>query len=254
MLEVIKVILDIVSKSFSIESIRKIQKEKKLKEIGTEIFLLYSSLNSIIILAHQIVNELEGSLERMLRKVNDNELDYVHCTALPFLLNQQEINILNFVKSIKRLRFEFELIDPESYKKLYPLIHGKRNAISEISEALSTNSPQLTSISEEKLLDFLKKSSKNTVEFEDGRCIQVSRHEEEIFEKLQISTLRCIPIKEYKIIQKYLEVRKPNNIIKELEKVAKTLRKAIKTNFSIEDILLEVGDKRNLLSSRWTGL
>jgi len=251
MLEIIKVLLETISKSFSMDSIRNAKKTKKLQELGTEIFLLYSTLNSIISLGNQIIMELENGLNWMKRKVKEEEPNRELYTNLPLLLHQQEVNILKLVKSIKRLRFELEIIAPEAYIKIYPLIHKKFNTIQQLSKVLSGNSPQLVSISETKLIEFLQKSSKLSINH--GLKYRHFDKKANILEKLPIDNLGCIPAKEYKIIEEYLKVKKPKNTIKKLEKIAKTIKASIETNFSIEDILLEVGDKRNSLSNRFIG-
>ncbi len=255
MLEIIKIILENISKSLSVESIRKAKKEKRLNAIGTEIFLLYASLNSILVVARHIVRELESGLNWMIQKVEEGEPDRELFTKLPFLLRQQEINILEFIRAVKHLGMQLQVIAPEAYVKLHPLIHGKLNAISRLIGMMSgkRSSPKLVTISDEKLQEVMKLAESGNQDL-DMLFIHTRQDPlEGLLVAVPIDDISHIPAKNYRIIEDYLRTRNPVSVIAEIEVVRSMLRKAIEANFSLQDILLQVGDQRSALVDSFIG-
>jgi len=255
MLEIIKVILETISKSLSIDAIRKAKKEKQLTEIGTEVFLLYSSLNSIIVVARHIVAVLERGLVWMNRKIKEGQPDREYWTELPLLLLQQELNLLQFILTIKRLGLKLEIIAPEAYRKLHPLIHGKLNAVNLLLGVMSVRSsaPKLVTMSEIKLRELMESSNSDIRDI----SLRFMRAEKDPFDGLlsvlPIDDISSIPIKNHKIIEDYLRARTPASVIAELEEIAGMIREAIEANFSLQDILLSVGDERSALGGDFIG-
>src|SRR6266478_3570247 len=145
MLELVKAIVEPIAKSLSITDFIELRKKKKAHEIGTELFLLYASLNDILVVGRRIVEELQGAASWMNRKLQEGKPDETFLTHIDFLLRQQSLNILKLVASVKRLGLELQVIAPDVYVRLSPLMHGKLNALSKLISAISgeDNIPRL---------------------------------------------------------------------------------------------------------------
>ena len=78
-----------------------------------------------------------------------------------------------------------------------------------------------------------------------------------IAEKLKvvpIEDISYIEANKYPVIKDYLQQRRPEKHLDEIEQVLKLLRDAIEKHFSLKDILLSVGDRRNVLYEPYTRL
>jgi hypothetical protein len=253
MFELIKIMVEAITKSLSIKSITELRKSKRLTEIGTNLFIIYSALNNMLVVGREIVRELEIGLEWMERKIEEGEPEREFFTNLNFLLTQQSVNIVRLVRSLKDIKAELLLVAPDVYLNLAPLIHGKFNAISVLLAELSVRSsfPKLVSLSQDGLQK-LEESQKRTREshniprlnpfFDDGFLIAEP-----------IENLSAIPTYKRDVIRKYLEERHPREVLAEIERAAEILREAIKENFSLQDILLKVGDDRAGVSETFIG-
>lgn len=246
MFELVKILVEAIAKSFSPKAILDARKNQRLSEIGTEVFLVYTYINDILVVGREIVRELESGLDWMRRKIDEGEADQCLLTHIDFLLNQQSINILKLVRSIKRLRHALELISPEVYVKLVPLLEGKGNAISALIDALSAQKPYLISVDTHKLEMLLERVS-NEVESSTPTPFELDKYCEELHEMMtreEIDNISYIPASSHDMIKAYLEARRPSQVIDEIEAIAKQLHESIQDNFSVKDILLKVGDSR----------
>ena len=242
MFELMKIMVEAITKSFSIKSVAELRKAKKLTKIGTDLFVVYTALNSMLVVGRRIVHELETGLAWMEGKVRDGESDRELFTHLNLLLSQQSMNIVRLVRSIKNIRPELELVAPDVYLSLVPLIHGKRNAISILLSQISASGrlPRLVTVSPE----WLTRLEEERALTMTGRMRLLNPFDETFLVSEPIENLAAIPAREYQIIRRYLEEHHPRQVLAEIEIAASTLRDAIKDNFSLQDILLNVGDQR----------
>ena len=73
MIEIIKAIIEPIAKAISVPELLKSHKDKKAHEIGTELFVMYASLNEILVVGRSIVSELESGTEWMSRKLKEGK-------------------------------------------------------------------------------------------------------------------------------------------------------------------------------------
>jgi hypothetical protein len=97
MLEIIKAIIDPIAKSLSLPALLEARKNRKAHELGTELFLLYASLNDVLVLGRDIVAELERVCARMEQKFREGKPNEGCSSRLEFLLRQQSLSILKLV-------------------------------------------------------------------------------------------------------------------------------------------------------------
>ena len=245
MFEILKFIVETVGKSFSLKEFKEARSSRKLNEIGTELFLMYSYINDILVVGREIVRELESGLSWLEHKYRAGESDRTLTTHVDFLLRQQSINILKLVRSIKRLRHEFELISPDVYLRLVPLLEGKRNVVSGLIYEISSEKPHIVSIDAINLDDLLMTQSL------DGGPKDRTKEVPIVFERLAIDNITSIPVSSYEVIKKYLDSRQPGQVLDEIESIARKLHDSIAHNFTVNDILLRVGDPRLALPDNY---
>ena len=81
----LKLIFEALFKGLSIAELSNRRDKKRIAEIGTEMLLLYSSLNGIISVGDAIVHELESTLRWLDRKRQEGKLNDKLMTHLKFL-------------------------------------------------------------------------------------------------------------------------------------------------------------------------
>lgn len=241
MFEIIKILVDNFLQALNLKDVKKNIENKKIRNIGTDLFVLYTSLNDIFITGSWIVNELESYKLWMNRKIREGEDDRMFSSQINFLLGQQSLHLIKFIKAIKALKEELLLISPSSYQMLYPLIHGKINVVEGLLKTLSTGT--LTVYDEDEVKKFIEDNNRKRLDFDTALPVAVEKFD----------GLSYIGKDKLKEIENYLDKRKPREVLAQIEKVLNDLNKSIKENFSINDILIGVGDRKGTLIEPWMG-
>jgi hypothetical protein len=241
-------------------------KDKKAHEIGTELFIMYAALNEILVVGRSIVAELENGTEWMSRKLNEGKPNDCLYTNLEFLLSQQSSNILKLVASVKRLGLELQVISPDTYVRIAPLLHGKLSAVSWLLDCINGefSKPQLVSTDVESMEQLLAVGEQHsaTLALDEAQLTEQIAYEvasrviyqernlcERLMRQEEIVDVGFIPAHQYPVIRAYLDMRKPSATLDDIEALLHIFRKAIEANFSLREILLKVGDHRASLSS-----
>lgn len=105
MFELIKLVLERVLGQISFEAIKKRRKDEKLATIGSELMLLYMSLNAVIVVGEAILSTL-----RQMSRSQDREHDYSP-QRLQMLVRSQAEQLLKVIASCDRLSTELAVID-----------------------------------------------------------------------------------------------------------------------------------------------
>ncbi len=126
MIEFIKLIAETVVKTISISGIAARSKEKKLNAIGVELFSVYSSLLDIHLAAERIVDELEGAVKWMSRKLALGETDSGYWTALPRLIGLQLYNVRALTEDLRELAHAFRVLSPSADLLFLPFLLGSK--------------------------------------------------------------------------------------------------------------------------------
>jgi hypothetical protein len=266
MFELIKAVIEPVTKALSIPDLLARRDRKKLREIGTELFVFYSSANEILVLGYRIVGEIERACSWMRRKLEQGKPDESFGSDLPFWLGLQRASLLKLVQTIKRLGLELQIIDRVSYAALVPLIHGKGAAISRLADLYSEKDNDVLPIYDEHLLQ--NAMDKATALAAAQPVLEESRSPSQMIyifdhpeikqitldaQRTMIRGLSSIPAKRLDEFLAYLEEERPRERLATIESALDGLRIALEKNFSIADVLLEVRDERACPTNRWAG-
>lgn len=266
MFELIKAIIEPVTKALSVSEQLARRDREHLREIGTELFVFYSSANEIVVLGHHIVDEIERGCLWMKRKLDQGKSDEMLLTNLPFWLGALGVSLLKAVQAIKRLGLGLQVIDRVCYAGLAPLIHGKGCPIRRllIRTCGDDDVAGLVAYDEHLLIAMdnftaaAEASAENTVDpLGMGFRIMPS------FEQMQrnihaqrtvVTGLSWIPARRLSEFQNYLEEEKPRERLAAIEQALDGLRGMLEKNLSIADVLLQVRDIRACPTDRWVGL
>jgi hypothetical protein len=238
----------------------KIPEAKKKAKIGANLFSIYNSLNQILINGYSIVGSLEDYLERMeqhLTKKDDKHALDVGRNSIGYLLVEQRVNIEKFRNALESLFLELNILNGDFVRKIIPLISGKFDALSHLIHVLSQGKMPLQSFTMEEFMDMVKANEKWLSMFHDHDhdirdyylCIDQKAQSNFLF-KLDKNSI-FIPLnkkwdkKIYLQIKEYLAEKNPRETLDEIKNTLETLRESIEKNFSVSDILLEVGGRKH---------
>jgi hypothetical protein len=260
MFELLKTLVESLLKGFSFDKLAAKRREKRLAEVGTEVFLLYTSINEILVVGEMIVSALEGALSWLAEKEQAGEIDRHYFTPLDFLLRQQGNNILKFQGSLKRVALELQLISPDEYSQIAPLIHGKGNALACVVDNLVGNYGQAVALPTVDMRQLsLALAAGHPV---TGRPLQpgeepfFSEFQREVYKyvaTVKVPNLCYLGQDAAAVIRSYLAQENPRAWLEEIKELLFKLHDGIERHFSLQDILLEVGDRRLANYDPWVG-
>jgi hypothetical protein len=256
MFELIKIIVEKIADSFSPSAIKKYANDRKLSELGSELFLLYSSLNSITVTGRRIVDQLRYGVEALEGKLSEGRTDFVwYVDELPDLLAMQRISLMRFSTSLKRLGTHLQVIDGKAFREIVPLIYGKMNAVKTMVDLLAQRDPRLITIDDAHARALLfqteDRSSVNRNDDTIGEAFSSERYAMcHVLDESALPISSALSQHNYEPIRDYLASRNPELELDAIDSIADRIRDAIAKNFSISEILLHVGDRR-LLARSW---
>jgi len=244
MLELLKILVEHVLKALAPDRVASVKKEKRLTELGTDIFLVYSALNAVIVHGRQIVAELEGGIPWMRRKVAEGEPERVYFQRVLVRISQQLRNVEKLTTAVARLQDQLLLLDSDAALNLEPILAGKLNVLRALHDAVRSGA--VVSIDEAKLREML--SSGQSRDPDEVERLRYSHYYDgAIFSELlvyHIPDVQNLRANKVDLVESYLASGVANARLTELENHARALRGAIEKYFSLQDILLAVGDGR----------
>jgi hypothetical protein len=241
MLEIIKMLVDGLTKA--IPAIAKSRDKKKVKDTGALLFLVYIRLNEIIVTAESIIRSLEVYVERMEHHLATGEDAYA-LTAGSWIsekIERQQVNLVRAARLMCNSRGSLIMMDADSYIALMPLLDRKAGALWKLSGKMHSGTLVL-SLSEEQVeflrgemehpsrgLDFQRKGMRLLSNASGSRFVNSG---DEWGEEV------------YTLVKEYLEERNPRVELASIRESVGALRTALLAQFSMDDILLTVGDER----------
>jgi hypothetical protein len=238
MYEILKVFVESIVKVIPFSSFSDNRRKKKLGKIGRDLFLLYSALNEIYVNGLQITEKLEDCADWSSKKWNSGDTERAYFTQLKVDLRRQKINLENAIGALHNVVEILNLIDSEAYSELQLLFGKKLSIIGGLKSSLESG--ELISLNEVSLSNALvaicanRRSNPNY--FPPREVLQDGA--------IKLTELDNIEVVRHNEIQLFLRQAKPRERLQTIKTVLTRLREALEKNFSIEDVLLEVGDTR----------
>jgi hypothetical protein len=215
MLEAIKVAIELLSKSINPSAISEWRRKKKLQEIGARLFLLYMMLNEVLLTGEDILDELyrEGSLASKEGQGEQQEDEPIWRRRIRRLLKQQSENFEYIYDQLYLLRPELVAIDDESDYSVHRLLGNKFRRLAVVCELIEDDR-----IPPNNLLSgfsIVEESISCSVPWTAETYAKIEKH-----------------------------VSEGRKGIEDIRVALGQLRTSLKETFSIQDILLGVGDEK----------
>jgi hypothetical protein len=216
MLEAIKVAIELLSKSINPSAISEWRRKEKLQEIGARLFLLYMMLNEVLLTGEDILDELDrkGSLASKEGQGEQEEDEPIRRRRIRRLLKQQAENFEYVYDQLYLLRPQLVVaIDDESDYSLHRLLGNKFRRLAVVCELI-----------------------------EDDR---IPPHNLLSGFSIVEESLSCsVPwtAETYAKIEKHVSEGRKG--IEDVRVALGQLRTSLKETFSVQDILLGVGDEK----------
>jgi hypothetical protein len=133
------------------------------------------------------------------------------------------------------------VLDAATYRQLLPFIEGKRNALDTLLKILGSGKLPLPDPEGAGYIDLDQCRDEYHVK---GRLCQAMASN-------TIDTSQSWDNPIFQRIKDYFDTRNPRKHLTELEQILQTLKQTLEGNFSVKDILVEIGDKR--LGNKYNG-
>lgn len=252
MIEFLKILAESLLKWLSPETLRATIRQKRLREIGAELFLLYSSLNEIYVTALSIIKEIEVFSDFIQRKALAGKRKWEYRRdPLKTLLRQQKVAIGRLCQTLNELRHELKVLSPEVYSVLEAFFEYKRSMIDSLEGGLFYTQDKYG-----RLIDTALKTLPEQAIIEAAQLVLSSELDALSFKGSPIgktlSRYRAgvINIDPNKLnrgasgaVSAFLATE-PRQKLEVLKQCLVQLRSILEKTFSIQDVLLEVGDRR----------
>jgi hypothetical protein len=215
MLEAIKVAIELLSKSVNPSAISEWRRKEKLQEIGARLFLLYMVLNEVLLTGEDILDELDrkGPLASKEGQGEQEEDEPIRRRRIRRLLKQQAENFEYIYDQLYLLRPQLVAIDDEFDSSLHRLLGNKFRRLAVVCELIEDDR-----IPPNNLLSG--------------------------FSIVEESISCSVPwtAESYAKIEKHVSEGRKG--IEDVRVALGQLRTSLKETFSVQDILLRVGDEK----------
>jgi hypothetical protein len=215
MLEAIKVAIELLSKSINPSAISEWRRKEKLQEIGARLFLLYMVLNEVLLTGEDILDELDrkGPLASKEGQGEQEEDEPIQRRRIRRLLKQQAENFEYIYDQLYLLRAELVAIDEDSDYSLHRLLGNKFRRLAVVCELIEDDR-----IPPHNLLSgfsIVEESISCSVPWTAETYAKIEKH-----------------------------VSEGRKGIEDVRVALGQLRTSLKETFSVQDILLGVGDEK----------
>lgn len=242
MVELIRALVEALTQG--LPGIRGIHQEKRRRKLGAELFMLYVRLNEAMLTADKIVRSLETYAQRMSGHLEHGNDRYA-LTAGNWIAGDVQKQIVNLTR-ISGLMSErgaaLQIINPEAYNLLHPLLSGKFNALRVLLDIMRSGALPLAPTQEDiaRAMD-----SSHLARYDRQHQMMVLMQElSPQWRDTALATSSEWGPSTYDYVVHYLQERKPREQLSEIRNALEMLRTALEENFTITDVLLEVGDSR----------
>jgi hypothetical protein len=245
MIEIIVMLFDLVKELLNPLQIAKRQKDKKVRNLGYQLFRFYIHLHEVLVTGSSIVSSMEWYIRDAEEYYSTGKYNNISGNAVRGLLRgeiqEQSVNIRRVAHQIKMFDEELDILDAQLKRKIEVLVDSKWGFLTQLRHMLDANSFIL--LTDEEIINHLQQT---VVRAADNRFftrfdIPKLYHNDE---REIISSNTPWTDETYRIFKLYLETRKPKEQLENLEHVLQQLHSLLKENFSIQDILITAYDKQ----------
>lgn len=230
MIEIMRAIVDLLARATPL--LYRTRRDKRLREIGAELFLLYIRLNEALVCADRIVNQLALSIS------GDHPRARSALDGLRYEVSKQYVTLRRISGLLESQRIRLILLDAGVYRQLVPLISAKMSGLQVLIETLRRGYLPID-VPEQDI-----RALSSGEGWEDGTPPP------EHFSLLVNIQANALPDHgrwdqdRRTRLAAYLQHRDPQGQLAQIRAAVEQLRVALVANFSLEDMLLTAGDCR----------
>ncbi|WP_433292067.1 hypothetical protein ACQPZQ_03750 [Pseudonocardia sp. CA-142604] len=237
MLELLKVLIETVTKA--LPAAGSAARQRRLNEMGAELFMLYAQLNEAMLCAEDIVQNLRAYVSRMTQHLEHGNDPYALTagTWIRDVVQQQRFTLGRIGSTMNRLSTQLNILAPGSIARLAPLLRGKANALDSLLTVMSRGGFPMTEPSAEQLAR-LQELGHDDAAFDELDAVR------SVLERGAVSTLQRWDEPVYREVVRYLAHERPEERVREIRALLEEIRQVLDSTFSLQDVLLKVGDRR----------
>ena len=240
MLELLKVLIETVTRA--LPAAGSAARQRRLNEMGAELFMLYAQLNEAMLCAEDIVQKLRAYVSRMAQHLEHGNDPYALTagTWIRDVVQQQRFTLGRIGSTMNRLSTQLNILAPGSIARLAPLLRSKANALDSLLTVMSRGGFPLAEPSAEQLVR-LHEHGHGDAAFDEFDELDALRS---VLERGAVSTLQRWDEPVYREVVRYLEHERPEERVREIRALLEEIRQVLDSTFSLQDVLLKVGDRR----------
>lgn len=242
MVELIRTLVEALTQG--LPGLRGIREEKRRHKLGAELFLLYVRLNEAMLTADHIVQNLETYTRRMGGHIEHGNDRYA-LTAGNWIVGDVQKQIVNLTRIsglMSQRGAALQIINPDAYNALHPLLSGKFNGLRVLLEIMRSGALPLAPTQD----DIARATASESVPWHNRQhhMMMLMQELSPRWRESALTTSSAWGPSTYDYVVQYLQERKPREQLTEIRDALEMLRAALEEHFTIADVLLEVGDSR----------
>jgi hypothetical protein len=231
-LELLKVLVETMTRALPAAGAA--ARNRRLGEMGAELFMLYAQLNEAMLCAEDIVGSLRTYASRMARHLEHGD-DPSALTAgdwIRDMVQQQRFTLDRIGSTMSRLSIQLNILAPGSIARLAPLLRAKANALDILLAVMARGGFPMVEPSPRQIALLQDQTAVDDYEefmrLDAVRSILENRWDEHV----------------YRTVVRYLENERPEERVREIRSLLEEIRQVLDSTFSLQDVLLRVGDRR----------
>lgn len=228
MIEIMRAMVDLLARV--VPALFRARRDTRLREVGAELFLLYVRLNEALVCADRIVDQLTAC-------VSGRSPARAAPATLRYELAKQHVTMQRISGLLESQRIQLILLDAGVYHQLVPLVSAKVSSLQTLIATLRAGHLPID------VADHDLRTLASGEGWEDG--LPPPAHER-ILSRIRADALpgdRWDPDTVIRVAA-YLRHRDPKGQLDRIRDAVEQLRAALVAHFSVEDMLLAVGDHR----------
>jgi len=240
MLEFIQAVLGVLVKALPAAVSQR--RNKRLNELGLDLFIFYIQVNEALICAESILAELDEFVDRMTRHAHVGDNYAIRAgNRISRTAQLQRENLIKIGKTMDRLSLQLQVVDGQAYAKIAVLLNAKAETLDVLLGVMHDSSLPIPIGLAERLQAVMDSAPS------DRYPIASDRLEHEVYLNITEGSIALNSLWNadiYRQVSGYLEKVQPRQQIAQIRATLEDIRSALEENFSIKEILLAASNDR----------
>ncbi|MCX5182680.1 hypothetical protein [Streptomyces sp. NBC_00268] len=230
MIELLRLLIETVTQG--IPRIGSFRESKKRRDLAVDLFLLYVRFNETMLAADLIVKQLEAYVAPEPRSERRFIID-----QLRFEMERQVNNLDRLYATLSGRSAVLWIIEPDAYRRLAVMVGGKQDHLLGLRMLLERGRLPLD-------LNYAEISSLGARDIRSGHFLARGYAPRSFLSGGVTFDLESNDDTVIELVRAYVESGTPQDRIEDIRAALEDLRVALEANFSLAEVLVEVGDRR----------